>query len=90
MSFNTVLFGGKEDFAKDANVIVKQDNVIKAYQMIIPTKGEKMHLDKGQTTFNVIFIFLKKILCLIFLSLLTIITTDRKEYNFYFDVEKIK
>jgi hypothetical protein len=93
LSFSTVLFGEKEDFAKDASVIVKQDNnVIKAYQMIIPAEGEKVHLDKGQTIFNAqcYFYFFEKDIVPDLPIILSVRTTDQKEHNFYFDLEKIK
>lgn len=93
LSFSTVLFGEKEDFAKDSSVVVKQDkNIIKAYQMIIPVKGDKMYINKGQTTFNAhcYFYFLEKEIISDLPIVLSVTTNDHKEHNFYFDLAKIK
>ncbi|SFL87133.1 hypothetical protein [Pelosinus propionicus] len=93
LSFSTLLFGEKEDFAKDASVVIKQaTNIIKAYQMIIPAEGEKVYLDKGQTVFNAqcYFYFFERDIRLDRPIVLSIITTDQKEHNFYFDLGTMK
>ncbi len=93
LSFSTVLFGDKEDFAKDSSVVIKQDkNVVKAYQMITPAQGEKVYRDKGQTTFTAqcYFYFLDKEILPDIPIILSITTNDKKEHNFYFDQMKIK
>ena len=50
LSFSTVLFGTEENFAQNANVILKQDKkMIKAYQVNMPIHAEKISKDKTPT-----------------------------------------
>jgi hypothetical protein len=93
LSFSTVLFGDKLDFAKDSNAVIKQDkNIIKAYQIIAPSQGEKVYKDKGQTTFTAqcYFYFSDRDILPDIPLILSITTNDKKEHNFYFDMTKIK
>jgi len=93
LSFSTVLFGDKEDFAKDSSVVIKQDkNMVKAYQMIIPAEAEKVYRDKGQTAFTAqcYFYFSEKDILPEIPIILSIVTNDNKEHKFYFDPMKIK
>ena len=93
LTFSTVLFGDKQDFAKDSSAVIKQDkNMVKAYQMITPAEGEKVYKDKGQTMFTAqcYFYFSNKDLLPENPIILSITTNDQKEHNFYFDLTKIK
>jgi hypothetical protein len=93
LSFSAVLFGDKQDFAKDSSVVIKQDkNMIKAYQIITPSEGEKVYKDKGQTTFTAqcYFYFSDRDILPEIPIILSITTNDKKEHNFYFDLTKIK
>jgi hypothetical protein len=93
LSFSTVLYGDKQDFVKNAGVVIKQDNnEIKAYQIIIPPDAEAVLRDKGQTEFSAqcYFYFLEKDIKPDIPIILLITTNDKKEHRFYFDIAKIK
>lgn len=91
--FSTVLFGDKQDFAKDSIAVIRQDkNMVKPYQMIAPAEAEEVYKDKGQTAFTAqcYFYFSNSDLLPETPIILSITTNDKKEHNFYFDLKKIK
>ncbi|AIF51946.1 hypothetical protein [Pelosinus sp. UFO1] len=93
LSFSTVLFGGKQDFTQNANVVLKQaGKEIKAYQVVIPSKAEKNTGESGQNTFTAqcYFYFIEKDIVLDIPIILLIKTNDKIEHSFYFDIAKIK
>lgn len=93
LSFSTVLFGTKEDFVKNAQVVLIQDKkTITAYQINIPPVAENITKDGGQPFFKgqCYFYFLEKNIKLDSPVVLLVTTSDKKEHSFYFDMTKIK
>lgn len=93
LSFSMVLFGDKEDFMKNAHVVLKQGKkMIKAYQVNIPLSTENIAKDGGQPVFKgqCYFYFLEKEIQLDKPIILAITTRDKKQHSFYFDMPKIK
>jgi len=93
LSFSMVLFGDKEDFMKDAQVILKQGKkVIKAYQVNMPIATEDISKDGGQPLFKgqCYFYFLEKDIQLDAPVILAITTRDKKQHSFYFDMLRTK
>lgn len=93
LSFSIVLFGEKQDFAQNADVVIKQGNKkIKAYQVNMPANAERVSNDGGQSLFEAqcyCYFSEKKIQLNSPLTLL-ITTSDKKKHLFYFDIRKIK
>lgn len=93
LSFSIVLFGNKEEFAQNAQVVLKQGKkVIKAYQINVPLHGESISQDGGQPVYKgqCYFYFLEKDIKLDSPVVLAITTSDKKQHSFYFDMSKIK
>lgn len=93
LSFSTVVYGDKQDFMKNASVVLKQDKkVVKVYQVIVPQKAEKISRDGGQNEFiaQCYFYFSEKDIVSTAPIILLITTNDKKEHSFYFDMAKIK
>lgn len=93
LSFSTVLFSDKQDFVNNTSVVLKQENnEIKAYQIIIPSDGESVSMDKGKSNFSAqcYFYFLEKDIKPDIPLILFIKTNDMIEHRFYFDLAKIK
>lgn len=93
LSFSMVLFGDKEDFIKNAHVVLKQGKkVIKAYQVNIPLSAENITKDEGQPLFKgqCYFYFLEKDIQLEAPIVLSVTTSDKKQHSFYFDMSKTK
>ena len=93
LSFSIVLFGEKQDFAKNARVVLKQDkNVIKSYQVNIPLNAERITKDTGQTLFKAqcYAYFLEKDIELMTPVKLFITTNGNIHHSFYFNLAKIK
>ncbi|WP_378952105.1 hypothetical protein [Pelosinus sp. sgz500959] len=93
LSFSVALFGEKQDFAQNANVILKQNNkIIKAYQVNIPVDAEKISKDEIPSVYKgqCYFYFVEKDIDLDSPISLVISTSDKKEHIFYFDMAKIR
>lgn len=93
LSFSTVLFGKDQDFAKNSYVVIKQNkNVTKAYQIIVPSESERIVPDQGISWFKAqcYFYFHEEDILPEYPLILSIMTNDQQEHNFYFDVMKIK
>ena len=93
LSFSVVLFGEKQDFAQNPEIVLRQGNkVIKAYQIYVPTNAEKIFNNEGQPSFAVqcYFYFAEKKIKLNSPITLSIVTEDKRKRLFYFDIAKIK
>lgn len=93
LSFSMVIFGDKDDFMKDARVVLKQGKkVIKPYQVNIPFPADNIGKDGGQPTFKAqcYFYFLEKEIQFDLPIILSITTIDKKQHSFYFNMAKIK
>lgn len=93
LSFSVVLLGEKQDFAQNANIVIKQGNkAIKAYQINIPANAEKVSNDGGQPLFaaQCYCYFSEKRIELDSPITLSITTADKKKHLFYFDLAKVK
>lgn len=93
LSFSMVLFGNKEDFTKNAQVVLTQGKkTIKSYQVNIPLTAEDITKDGGQPLFKgqCYFYFLEKDIKLDAPVVLLVTTNDKKQHSFYFDMSKIK
>lgn len=93
LSFSVALFGNQQDFAQNAQVVLKQaKKTIKAYQVNIPLQAEKISKEEGSSLYKgqCYFYFMETDLDLDSPITLVITTSDRKEHAFYFDMAKIK
>lgn len=93
ISFSVVLLGKNENFGQNANVVLKQNKkVIKTYEAVIPPKGEKTIWRSGKTLFRLqcYFYFLEKNIACDKPMILSIVTNDKKQHNFYFSAADIK
>ncbi len=93
LSFSISLFGDREEFVQNANVILKQGkkNII-AYQANMPVQAEKISKDEVPPVYKgqCYFYFIEKDIDLDSPIKLVITTDDKKEHAFYFDMAKIK
>ncbi len=93
LSVSMVLFGDKEDFLKNATVLLKQGKkTIKAYQVNLPLTAENIAKDGGQPIFKgqCYFYFLEKDIQFDAPMILSVKTSDKKQHSFYFNMSKIR
>lgn len=93
LSFSVVLFGNELHFGQKAKVVLKQNKeIIEAYQVAIPQKAEKKikNFDRPSFGLQCYFYFLEKKVASDKPMILSIVTTDKKEHNFYFATANIK
>lgn len=93
ISFSTVLFGKEPGFVKDSYAVIRQGQaVIKPCQAAVAPESEKIITDEGQTFYkeHCYLYFYEQDLSPERPIMLSILTTDQKTHNFYFDLSKIK
>lgn len=92
LSFSVVLFGNEVNFGQKAKILLKQnEKFIKAYEVIIPLKAEKIgSSNKSNFRLQCYFYFWEKNIICDKPIILSIVTSDKKEHQFYFSATHIK
>lgn len=92
LSFSVKLFGNKKEFPKNAIGIIKQDEkIIKTWYSAVPDSAEESTwLKNTKFMAQCYFYFNEKELDIKKPVTLVVITADKKERQFYFELDKIK
>lgn len=93
VSFSVVLFGNQPHFGEKAKVILRQDKKkIKAYEVVIPKEAEKKIGSGKQKSFKLqcYFYFGEKQIDPNKPMILSIITGDKQQHQFYFHTKEVK
>lgn len=92
MSFSVKLFGGNENFSKGTTAFIQQgDRVIKAWSSAAPDTAEPSPWrGKDQFTAQCYFYFDEREMDLTKPITLVVTSGDRKQHNFYFELDKVK
>ncbi|HEY3425644.1 MAG TPA: hypothetical protein VGL27_12670 [Negativicutes bacterium] len=93
LSFSVTLFSATPFFAKNAIAVLQQDHkVITAYQATIPPEAEKTTWNPNPPFFTTqcYFYFLEKDIIPNKALVLSIVTSNKQEHRFYFDISRIK
>ena len=92
LSLSVFLIGEDKNFNQNCTVIIKQDKkTVKPYQVIIPIELQAVPgTPPGLFGIQCYFYFFEKELQMTKPIHLIVITGDKKEHNFYFDLDKIR
>jgi len=92
LSFSVALFGNEPTFARNAKATIKQgDKAIQAYHITTPTEAEKCTWLPGRSFMvQSYFYFSDSDIDTTKPIILTVVTNDKHEHRFYFDLAKVK